>query len=144
MPAPLITGAIDLWLPPRFVEALHTHAIRTLVERAVRTPRHRPSWSAIADSASLVRAASWRFSMSILRWPHAHGHCQLRAPRSTCLLKPRVTMKQFNRGFRCTIRPPRTARLPKRAELANPCAGIKIRATCNVRNWTWSTRKRTG
>lgn len=47
-PAPLITDAIDLWLPPRVVEVLHAHGIRTLADLTVRIPRRRRWWSTIA------------------------------------------------------------------------------------------------
>ncbi|OJA72392.1 hypothetical protein BGV72_29075 [Burkholderia ubonensis] len=45
---PLITDTIELWLPPRIVEALHAHGIRTLADLTVRIPRRRCWWSAIA------------------------------------------------------------------------------------------------
>lgn len=48
VPAPLITDAIDLWLPPRIVKALRAHGIRTLADLTVRIPRRRRWWSAIA------------------------------------------------------------------------------------------------
>ncbi|KWD84100.1 site-specific integrase [Burkholderia ubonensis] len=47
-PAPLITDAVEEWLPPRIAEALHAHGIRTLADLTVRIPRRRRWWSAIA------------------------------------------------------------------------------------------------
>jgi site-specific recombinase XerD len=47
-PVPLITDAVDLWLPPRIVAALHAHGLRTLADLTVRIPRRRRWWSAIA------------------------------------------------------------------------------------------------
>ncbi|WP_332451541.1 phage integrase family protein, partial [Burkholderia ubonensis] len=47
-PAPLITDAVEVWLPPRIAEALHAHGIRTLADLTVRIPRRRRWWSAIA------------------------------------------------------------------------------------------------
>ncbi|MFP3526872.1 phage integrase family protein, partial [Pantoea sp. SIMBA_072] len=32
VPVPLITDAVEMWLPPRIVEALHAHGIRTLAD----------------------------------------------------------------------------------------------------------------
>lgn len=46
-PMPLMTDAVDLWLPPRIVEALHAHGIRTLADLTVRIPLRRRWWSAI-------------------------------------------------------------------------------------------------
>ena len=40
--------AVDQWLPPRIVEALHAHGIRTLADLTVRIPRRRRWWFAIA------------------------------------------------------------------------------------------------
>ncbi|WP_332452120.1 phage integrase family protein, partial [Burkholderia ubonensis] len=48
VPAPQITDAVDLWLPPRVVAALGAHDIRTLADLTVRIPRRRRWWSAIA------------------------------------------------------------------------------------------------
>ncbi|WP_332452479.1 phage integrase family protein, partial [Burkholderia ubonensis] len=47
-PAPLITDAVEVWLPPRIAEALLAHGIRTLADLTVRIPRRRRWWSAIA------------------------------------------------------------------------------------------------
>ncbi|WP_334037747.1 phage integrase family protein [Burkholderia gladioli] len=47
-PTPLITDAVDRWLQPRIVEALHAHDIRTLADLTVRIPRRRRWWTAIA------------------------------------------------------------------------------------------------
>ncbi|WP_257251503.1 site-specific integrase [Burkholderia cepacia] len=47
VPVPLITDAVEMWLPPRIVEALHAHGIRTLADLTVRIPRRRRWWSAI-------------------------------------------------------------------------------------------------
>ncbi|MDR6412873.1 UNVERIFIED_ORG: hypothetical protein ABIC62_006304 [Burkholderia sp. 1595] len=47
-PMPQITDAIEMWLPPRIVEALHAHGIRTLADLTVRIPRRRRWWSSIA------------------------------------------------------------------------------------------------
>jgi len=48
MPSPLITDTVEQWLPPRIVEALHAHGVRTLADLTVRIPRRRRWWSAIA------------------------------------------------------------------------------------------------
>lgn len=62
VPAPQITDAVDLWLPPRVVAALGAHDIRTLADLTVRIPRRRRWWSAIADLVSPARAALRRSS----------------------------------------------------------------------------------
>ncbi|KVD83325.1 integrase [Burkholderia stagnalis] len=111
-PVPLITDAVDLWLPPRIVEALHAHGLRTLADLTVRIPRRRRRWSAIAGlgvagarriegffaahpalterARALVVAAP---SGSIVPWeqlrvPHEvdGSRGQFRAPRTACLL----------------------------------------------------------
>ncbi|WP_175924236.1 phage integrase family protein [Burkholderia latens] len=48
VPMPQITDAVEQWLPPRIVVALHAHGIRTLADLTVRIPRRRRWWSAIA------------------------------------------------------------------------------------------------
>ncbi|VVE43952.1 integrase [Pandoraea horticolens] len=48
LPVPQITDAVDVWLPPRTVRALHAHGIRTLSDLTVRIPRRRRWWQAIA------------------------------------------------------------------------------------------------
>lgn len=111
-PAPLITDAVDLWLPPRIVEALHAHGLRTLADLTVRIPRRRRWWSAIAGlgvasarrieaffaahpslterARALIVAAP---SGGIMPWeqlrvPHEvdGSRGQFRAPRTACLL----------------------------------------------------------
>jgi hypothetical protein len=41
VPQPLVSDAIDAWLPPRVVRVLHQHGIRTLAGLTVRIPRSR-------------------------------------------------------------------------------------------------------
>ncbi|KVN60763.1 integrase [Burkholderia ubonensis] len=110
---PLITDTIDLWLPPRIVEALHTHGIRTLADLTVRIPRRRCWWSAIAGlgvagarrieaffaahpalserARTLIVAArpAGIVPREQLRVPHEvdGSRGQFRAPRTACLLK---------------------------------------------------------
>ncbi|MBN3835038.1 phage integrase family protein [Burkholderia sp. Ac-20344] len=112
VPAPLITDAIDLWLPSRMVEALHAHGIRTLADLTVRIPRRRRWWSAIAglgvagarrieEFFATYPALTERARVLIvaapvgdivpwerLRVPHeVDGSLgQFRAPRTACLL----------------------------------------------------------
>lgn len=112
-PMPLITDTIDLWLPPRIVEALHAHGIRTLADLTVWIPRRRCWWSAIAGlgvagarrieaffaahpalserARALIVAAP---SGGIVPWeqlrvPHEvdGSRGQFRAPRTACPLK---------------------------------------------------------
>ena len=47
IPQPLVTDAIDEWLPERAVLALHQHGIRTLADLTVRIPRRRGWWRQI-------------------------------------------------------------------------------------------------
>ncbi|WP_233838740.1 phage integrase family protein [Paraburkholderia sp. ZP32-5] len=47
-PEPLITDAIETWLPPRIARALHANGIRTLADLTVRIPRRRRWWPSIA------------------------------------------------------------------------------------------------
>ncbi|CAN0626707.1 protein of unknown function [Burkholderia multivorans] len=111
-PVPLITDAVDLWLPPRIVEALNAHGIRTLADLTVLIPRRRRWWSAIAGlgvasarhieaffaahsalterARALIVAAT---SGGIVPWeqlrvPHEvdGSRGQFRAPRIACLL----------------------------------------------------------
>ena len=46
-PQPLVTDAIDEWLPERAVLALHQHGIRTLADLTVRIPRRQGWWRQI-------------------------------------------------------------------------------------------------
>ncbi|HEM7808133.1 site-specific integrase [Burkholderia multivorans] len=111
-PVPLITDAVDLWLPPRIVAALRAHGIRTLADLTVRIPRRRRWWSAIAGlgvasarrieaffaahpalteraRALIVAAPSGRIvPWEQLRVPHEvdGSRGQFRAPRTACLL----------------------------------------------------------
>ncbi|WP_198390062.1 site-specific integrase, partial [Burkholderia ubonensis] len=112
-PAPLITDAVEVWLPPRIAEALHAHGIRTLADLTVRIPRRRRWWSAIAGlgvagarrieaffaahPALTERARALIVAVpsgSIVPWeqlrvPHEvdGSRGQFRAPESACLLK---------------------------------------------------------
>ncbi|MCX5542089.1 site-specific integrase [Paraburkholderia sp. CNPSo 3076] len=112
MLTPLITDALELWLPPRIVSALHAHGIRTLADLTVRIPRRRRWWTAIAGlgvagarrieaffaahpalterARALIAAAP---SGNIVPWeqlrvPHAvdGSQGQFRAPQAACLL----------------------------------------------------------
>ncbi|MGU7782684.1 phage integrase family protein [Burkholderia sp. PU8-34] len=111
-PVPLITDAVDLWLPPRIVGPLDAHGIRTLADLTVRIPRRRRWWSAIAGlgvaSARRIEAFFAAHPMlteraralivaapsgSIVPWeqlrvPHEvdGSRGQFRAPRIACLL----------------------------------------------------------
>ncbi|CAK1341209.1 site-specific integrase [Burkholderia pseudomallei] len=111
-PAPLITDAVDLWLPPRIVAALHAHGVRTLADLTVRIPRRRRWWSAIAGlgaagahrieaffaahptlterARALIVAvpAGDIVPWEQLRVPHEvdGSRGQFRAPRTACLL----------------------------------------------------------
>ncbi|MCO8325655.1 phage integrase family protein (plasmid) [Burkholderia cenocepacia] len=112
-PVPLITDAVEVWLPPRIAEALHAHNIRTLADLTVRIPRRRRWWSAIAGlgvagahrieaffaahPALTERARALIVvvpSGSIVPWEQLHvphevdgSRGQFRAPESACLLK---------------------------------------------------------
>jgi hypothetical protein len=46
--APLIGDDVARWLPPRVVQALRAHGIKTLADLTVRIPRRRRWWAAIA------------------------------------------------------------------------------------------------
>lgn len=112
MPTPLITDAIDAWLPPRVVVRLQAHGIHTLAELTVRIPRRRRWWLAIEGlgvagarrveaffaahpalterARALIVAAQ---SSTIVPWeqlrvPHEvdGSRGQFRAPQATCLL----------------------------------------------------------
>lgn len=112
VPVPLIGDAVDLWLPPRIVEALNAHGIRTLADLTVRIPRRRRWWSAIAGlgvagarrieaffaahpglterARALIVAAPGGdiVPWEQLRVPHEvdGSRGQFRAPRTACLL----------------------------------------------------------
>ncbi|KVX11303.1 integrase [Burkholderia ubonensis] len=112
-PAPLITDAVEVWLPPRIAEALLAHGIRTLADLTVRIPRRRRWWSAIAGLGvagarrieaffaahpALTERARALIAVvpsgSIVPWeqlrvPHEvdGSRGQFRAPESACLLK---------------------------------------------------------
>ncbi|CAM2198494.1 protein of unknown function (plasmid) [Paraburkholderia kururiensis] len=112
VPVPLISDAVDLWLPPRIVEALNAHGIRTLADLTVRIPRRRRWWSAIAGlgvagarrieaffaahpglterARALIVAAPGGdiVPWEQLRVPHEvdGSRGQFRAPRTACLL----------------------------------------------------------
>ncbi|KVX25881.1 integrase [Burkholderia ubonensis] len=112
-PAPLITDAVEVWLPQRIAEALHAHGIRTLADLTVRIPRRRRWWSAIAGLGvagarrieaffaahpALTERARALIAVvpsgSIVPWeqlrvPHEvdGSRGQFRAPESACLLK---------------------------------------------------------
>ncbi|WP_416270441.1 phage integrase family protein (plasmid) [Burkholderia cepacia] len=112
-PAPLITDAVEVWLPPRIARALHAHGIRTLADLTVRIPRRRRWWSAIAGlgaagarrietffaahPALTERARALIVSVpfgSIVPWeqlrvPHEvdGSRGQFRAPEGACQLK---------------------------------------------------------
>lgn len=47
LPVPQVTDAVETWLSPRTVRALHAHGIRTLSDLTVRIPRRRRWWLAI-------------------------------------------------------------------------------------------------
>ncbi|KVL70454.1 site-specific integrase [Burkholderia ubonensis] len=111
-PAPLITDAVEAWLPPRIAEALLAHGIRTLADLTVRIPRRRRWWSAIAGlgvagarrieaffaahPALIERARALIVAAPAdnvvpweqLRIPHEvdGSRGQFRAPRAACLL----------------------------------------------------------
>jgi hypothetical protein len=57
---PSITDAIERWLPPRAVRALHAHGIITLAELTLRIPRRRLWWTVIPklgqESAKQIEA----------------------------------------------------------------------------------------
>lgn len=46
-PSPLVIDDIDGWLPPRSVNALRAHGIKTLADLTVRVPRRRRWWAAV-------------------------------------------------------------------------------------------------
>ncbi|WP_071333830.1 site-specific integrase [Burkholderia contaminans] len=112
MPTPLIIDPIEQWLPPRVVEALHAHGVRTLADLTVRIPQRRRWWSVIAGlgvagarrieaffaahpeltqrARALIVAAQPRTiaPWEQLRVPHEvdGSRGQFRAPRTACLL----------------------------------------------------------
>ncbi|HHV7525419.1 TPA: phage integrase family protein [Burkholderia orbicola] len=112
VPEPLITDTVEQWLPPRIVEALHAHGVRTLADLTVRIPRRRRWWSAIAGlgaagarriealfaahPALTERARALIIAAPVgdivpweqLRIPHEVDGSggQFRAPLNTCLL----------------------------------------------------------
>ncbi|WP_321790587.1 phage integrase family protein [Burkholderia pyrrocinia] len=112
MPTPLITDTLEVWLPPRIVDALRTHGIRTLADLTVRIPRRRRWWAAIAGlgvagardieaffaahpalteraRALIVAAPSGNIvPWEQLRVPHEvdGSQGQFRAPQAACLL----------------------------------------------------------
>ncbi|WP_232427480.1 phage integrase family protein [Burkholderia ubonensis] len=112
-PEPHVADAIDQWLPPRVVTALHAHGIRTLAELTVRIPRRRCWWTAIAGlGAAGARHVEAFFAAhpvlteraralvtttqagpiapwEQLRVPHEvdGSRGQFRAPQHVCLLK---------------------------------------------------------
>ncbi|WP_175690798.1 site-specific integrase [Burkholderia anthina] len=112
LPAPQITDTVEQWLPPRIVEALHAHGVRTLADLTVRIPRRRRWWSAIAGlgaagahrieaffaahpalterARALIVAtpAGNVVPWEQLRIPHEvdGSRGQFRAPRAACLL----------------------------------------------------------
>ena len=46
-PAPLVTDAVERWLPTRAARVIEAHGIKTLAELTVRIPRRRRWWTAI-------------------------------------------------------------------------------------------------
>lgn len=51
-PAPLVTDAVDRWLPGRAAHALKSAGIRTLADLTVRVPRRRRWWAAVPGLGS--------------------------------------------------------------------------------------------
>jgi hypothetical protein len=47
VPLPLLSDAVESWLPPRVIPVLHRHRIRTLADLTVRVPRRRRWWVVI-------------------------------------------------------------------------------------------------
>ncbi|WP_322062777.1 phage integrase family protein [Paraburkholderia sp. J63] len=47
VPQPLVSDAVETWLPPRVIPVLHGHGIRTLADLTVRVPRRRRWWVVI-------------------------------------------------------------------------------------------------
>ncbi|TDN62385.1 phage integrase family protein [Paraburkholderia sp. BL10I2N1] len=47
VPRPLVSDAVESWLPPRVIPVLHRHGIRTLADLTVRVPRRRRWWVVI-------------------------------------------------------------------------------------------------
>ncbi|CAN7673756.1 phage integrase family protein [Variovorax paradoxus] len=60
LPAPMVTDAVDRWLPTRSARALQNAGIRTLADLTVRVPRRRRWWAAVpglgARSARQIEA----------------------------------------------------------------------------------------
>lgn len=110
-PRPLITDAIERWFPPRAVNALHRHGIKSLADLTVRVPRRRRWWTGIAglgahgaaqieaffaanpDLTERARALVVVQSAETTPWEHLVVPTYLdgstgafRAPRGTCVL----------------------------------------------------------
>lgn len=47
VPQPLVSDAVETWLPPRVIPVLHGHGILTLADLTVRVPRRRRWWAVI-------------------------------------------------------------------------------------------------
>lgn len=58
LPAPMVTDAVDRWLPTRSARALQNAGIRTLADLTVRVPRRRRWWAAVPGLGHAVRVRS--------------------------------------------------------------------------------------
>lgn len=112
VPRPLVTDAVERWLPARIAQPIQAHGLRTLADLTVRVPRRRRWWAAIpglgATSARQVEAffaahpsltAAARALVpvgmphDVVPWerlyvPHEvdGSHGAFRAPPATCIL----------------------------------------------------------